>query len=68
MTTGDTFQDDDGLWFIVVPTRGDEGAGHWAGPFAEREEAVEFCPAFGFCVEAPEVPDVDTRCYDGGAY
>lgn len=66
--TGTTFRDHHGFWFVVVPTRGDEGAGHWAGPFAERMEAVDFCPIFGAEVEAPEVPDVNARRYDGGVY
>ena len=68
MRTGTTFQDDDGMFFILVPTLGEDGKARWAGPFPEREDAIEFCPEFGAAVEAPEVPDIDTRCYVGGAY
>ena len=66
--TGTTFQDDDGMFFILVQTPGEDGEGHWTGPFESRDAAISFCPVFGEQVEAPEAPDVDTHCYVGGAY
>ncbi len=56
MRTGMTQQDEDGCWWVVVPTDGEEGYGHWAGPFETREAAVAICPIFGQMVEAPELP------------
>ena len=67
MRSGETFQDEDGYEWILVPTPGEDDTGHWAGPFETREAAVAFCPIFGQWVEATEKPDGAFR-YSGGAY
>lgn len=67
--TGMTFTDGEGNEWILVPTPGEDGGGHWAGPFDTRESAVAFCPIFGQAVEAPNEPSLDEReDYRGRAY
>lgn len=57
MRTGMTHQDEDGAWWVVVATEGEEGIAHWAGPFETRELAIDECHVFGMIVEAPEAPE-----------
>lgn len=59
--TGYTYQDGGGEWWIIVETPGEEGMGHWAGPFDSREQAVSECTTFGAGVALAEwvTPDGD---------